>query len=54
MDWQLSVLGPAITAVSHTPNVPNDAQDIVVTARVSPSSGPVAARCGGAAPPARR
>src|SRR5262249_55234031 len=30
-------LGPIITEVKHTPNVPLDAQDLVVTARISPA-----------------
>jgi hypothetical protein len=33
----VSVLGPAITEPSHSPNVPLDSQDLLVTARVSPT-----------------
>src|SRR6266545_3480712 len=33
----VSVLGPAITEPSHSPNVPLDSQDLRVTARVSPT-----------------
>src|SRR5262249_6001631 len=33
----VSVLGASITEPSHSPNVPLDSQDILVTARVSPT-----------------
>ncbi len=33
----VSVLGPAITEPSHSPNVPLDSQDVLVTAHVSPT-----------------
>ena len=33
----VSVLGPAITESTHSPNVPLDSQDVLVTARVSPT-----------------
>jgi hypothetical protein len=34
-------LGPIISQVSHTPNVPNDDQDLLVSARITPTLGPV-------------
>jgi len=33
----VSVLGPAITELTHSPNVPSDSQNVLVTARVSPT-----------------
>ena len=33
----VSILGPSITEPSHSPNVPLDSQNVVVTARVSPT-----------------
>jgi hypothetical protein len=38
----VEVLGPIITQVRHTPNVPEDNQDVVVTAHIRPAFAPVA------------
>ena len=33
----VDVLGPIITEAKHSPNVPNDADDLIVTARITPA-----------------
>jgi CotH protein/lamin tail-like protein/Ig-like domain-containing protein/thrombospondin type 3 repeat protein len=38
----VELLGPIVTQVRHTPNIPEDDQDIVVTARIRPAFAPVA------------
>ncbi|MFM1767771.1 MAG: hypothetical protein RJA22_300 [Verrucomicrobiota bacterium] len=37
-----TTLGPLVTSPAHSPNVPLDAQDLVITTRVSPTVNPVA------------